>query len=171
MRFQAAAKMVINEHDIHVDTSKIFIDPEGYEDESQESNRVPAETTDRLQSVSVNTKIRNHLPIGLRLMMRMATDSTKLHSAPEVVVGPLDVDPGEVNAEGQVTGAPVQDNTLEITSDMIHIFQNKTDIPKPVFIVSDLTLKDSGGNEVQVYASDFVQIEALITLIVELSDD
>jgi len=123
------------------------------------------DVTRRLLDGSVLIQVANHLPFGMEMRVNLATDSTRVSSAPDVVVGPFTVQPGQIDgATGLVSGGDRLHEHARPDATDLDIFKNQGTAPKPIWGGVELVVAGTGGQTVSVRAGDYVDISALAHL-------
>ena len=123
------------------------------------------EDVDRLNSGSAVVHISNHLPLAASLTLHLAGDSTLLWNEPELTIGPISVASGEVGVSGLVTEAVGSDDTITLTQDDLSILDNNT-----LYVGQVITFPGTNGETVRIISSDFIDIEAYITINARIGD-
>lgn len=124
-----------------------------------------SEDVDRLNEGKALVHISNHLPLGATVTMHLAGDSTVLWSNPELTIGPLSVESGVVGATGLVTAAVGSDATVTLTHEDLKILDNPT-----LYVGEEITFPGTNGETVRIISSDFIDIEAYMTISARIGD-
>jgi hypothetical protein len=173
--FEAGAKLSWDEHTIRADTTEFIVRPEdsGKDDSPEEEgiSKISGDATKNLHSAAILAKVENHLPVGLKVLFRMATDSSRLYTNPEVILGPISLDAGVLDANGKVTTSRSNEMSLAMTAEDIEIFKNSGSEEKHVFISTDVILNSTNGVAVLIYESDFVYVQALVNAVLNVNED
>ena len=171
--FESAAKMAWDERTIQADTAEIVIHPEGFDDNNKEEDvaEMSGDATKNLQSAAIHAKIQNHLPVGLSVQFRLATDTTRLYTEPEVLLGPVNLESGITDSDGKVKQARLSDTKLELDDQQMQIFKNPNGEDKHVFMATEIIVRGTNGQSVMVYDSDFVQVQALAKVMMKIEGD
>ena len=99
------------------------------------------------------------------MRVKLATDSVRVHSAPDVVVGPMTVNPGHIDAAtGLVDQGVVSSSDLALNAHDLELFKNPSGPAKRIWGAVELIVAGTGGTAVAVRASDYVEISALAHL-------
>ena len=123
------------------------------------------EITDRLNHGSAYTHIANHLPLGASLTLYLGGDSLTLYDDPELTIGPIEVSSGIVGAGGLVVDSTGSDNTIELTHEDLQILNNET-----LYIGQIITFPGTNGESVRIVSSDYLDIQAYITVSTRIGD-
>ncbi len=114
--------------------------------------------TDHVVEAGFNTIVTNHLPLGITVEMYLDGDSTRLNSAQaQLVVGPITVAAGTVDAGGIVTAATISENLIVLDSLEIKILENDT-----LYIGQSVMLNGTGGQAVSITPEDFYNVVGTI---------
>jgi hypothetical protein len=101
----------------------------------------------------------------------MDTDSSKLYSNPQVLLGPISIEAPPQDVQGKATEAIQSEQEIELSPEEAEILQNGGDEIKPVYISTDITLFGTGGKKVQVYSDDYIYVKSLATLVARIEED
>jgi hypothetical protein len=123
------------------------------------------EITDRLNHGSAYTHIANHLPLGASLTLYLGGDSLTLYDDPELTIGPIEVSSGIVGAGGLVVDSVGSDNTIELTHEDLQILNNET-----LYIGQIITFPGTNGESVRIVSSDYLDVQAYITVSTRIGD-
>jgi hypothetical protein len=123
------------------------------------------EITDRLNHGSAYTHIANHLPLGASLTLYLGGDSLTLYDDPELTIGPLEVSSGIVGAGGMVVDSVGSDNTIELTHEDLQILNNET-----LYVGQVITFPGTNGESVRIVSSDYLDVQAYITVSTRIGD-
>jgi hypothetical protein len=160
--------------EIKLDTTEIRIRPKidgGDVFESGDVDYISGEATDRLASAKVKAKIENHLPVGGSVYLYLANSLASIADKPDVTLGPIPLPAAATNSAGQVQEARNFEVTLEITEKDMQIFKNNGSDTQPVFISTALKLDGTSGQNKQLFRTDYVTIQALLTMDVLVSKE
>jgi hypothetical protein len=123
------------------------------------------EITDRLNHGSAYTHIANHLPLGASLTLYLGGDSLTLYDDPELTIGPIEVSSGIVGAGGLVVDSVGSDNTIELTHEDLQILNNET-----LYVGQVITFPGTNGESVRIVSSDYLDVQAYITVSTRIGD-
>ncbi|MCK4657857.1 MAG: hypothetical protein KAT85_12525, partial [candidate division Zixibacteria bacterium] len=123
------------------------------------------EITDRLNHGTAYTHMANHLPLGASLTLYLGGDSLTLYDDPELTIGPIEVSSGIVGAGGLVVDSVGSDNTIELTHDDLQILSNET-----LYIGQIITFPGTNGESVRIVSSDYLDVQAYITVSTRIGD-
>jgi len=163
----------VTENDFVFGTVKITsplemtIDETEFETDISEAdlNDISSEDVNRLNNGTVVVHISNHLPLGATLTLHLAGDSTLLWDNPELTIGSIEVASGEVGTTGLVIEAIESDVTIALTHDDLSILDNST-----LYVGQVITFLGTNGETVRIISSDFIDIEAYITINARIGD-
>ena len=169
---ESAFKASWEERTINADTTKLSVLPPGYGDNSTDNTTtLNSDVTKDLQKLELHAQIENHLPIGVGIRFRFATDLKNLDKNPDLVLGPIDLPPASVDANGTVTQAVSKESVLSIGGNDVRLFQNTSDTPKPLFIATEVLIYSTNGKEVQVFATDYVRVQAFTKIVNRIGNE
>jgi len=118
-----------------------------------------AEFTDNLVGGTLHLKATSHLAFGAAVTLFVATDSTRVYSAPDLILGPVPVAPGTTDAAGLVV-APVESvSELPLTAADLQLFDAAT-----LYIGQTVHLDGTAGQTVQVVTPDYLDLVAYFTV-------
>lgn len=123
------------------------------------------EVSDRLNSGIMYATLTNHLPFGCTVELYFSGDSTTLYESPELLIGPESVSAGQVGADGRVSSATLSNLVINLSDSDLDIIENET-----LFIGQKLTLPGTNGQAVEIINTDYLEIEAYITLNTRMGD-
>ncbi len=154
--------------------TQIQPDPELQNLEDEEARQ---RISDNLVSASVFTNIENHLPIGIRVRLMVSPNREEVYTNPVLTIPgagqePFKVPAAPVDENGRVTrsqfepaqGEPARDVTL--TSEDVLVFLQPGGVWTGVLVELDAT-----GGTVELFATDFVKVQAAGRVIMELNED
>ena len=142
-----------------------------------------AEARDRisanLDSASVVTEIENHLPIGVRVSLRVAPNAEDVYGSEDLFEnnqangylripkdGAFEVGAGQVDANGRVTRSTTSRQRITLSDDDALVFLREDGIYTGVLIELDQTPGD-----VALLGTDFVNVVAGAEIYMELNED
>ncbi|OGC00907.1 hypothetical protein A2V82_05620 [candidate division KSB1 bacterium RBG_16_48_16] len=173
-RFDTSANLSWNEGTVHIDTSKIAIHPKDTNqdfDEEIEVNALDADVTEHLISAVFLARVKNHLPVGAGFAFYVAEDSTRLYTAPDLVLGPVAVKSAVTDDDGKVIQAVDEELALSVSPSEMELFHNSSANEKTLYVASDLLFAGTDGKPVLLFSSDFIQIQTLVKLDVRIKED
>ena len=142
-----------------------------------------AEARDRISanidSASVVTEIENHLPIGVRVSLRVAPNAEDVYGSEDLFEnnqangylripkdGAFEVGAGQVDANGRVTQSTTSRQRITLSDDDALVFLREDGIYTGVLIELDQTPGD-----VALLGTDFVNVVAGAEIYMELNED
>ena len=168
---ESAGSAVWQDKIITPDTTKFIIEPANAPGQTEpDATALSADLTRRLQKIEFHASVENHLPIGLRLVFRMAHSLDRLGTNPDIILGPLQVQAGELKASGTVVKATQQEQTLVLDREDLQLFKNDGDTPQRVYVAPEITLLGS-SKEIQLFGSDYVRVQAFVKIISRVGDE
>lgn len=99
-------------------------------------------------------RLRNHLPFGVEVTFYFSSQDTNVFANPELTIGPVRLDPGEVSAEGKVLQEKVSDINVQLSQEEIRFFTHPT-------VLAGIKIHIPGsGQIVRVYETDYIHVKA-----------
>lgn len=132
-----------------------------------------------LDSASVITTIENHLPIGVRVSLRVAPNPEDVYGDPSLFTdneakgylripksGAFQVGAGTVDAEGLVVESATSERRIALSDKDVLVFLRGDGVYTGVLIELDQT-----PGEVSLLGSDYINVEAGASIFMELNED
>ena len=132
-----------------------------------------------LDSAAVITMIENHLPIGVRVSLRIAPNKEDVYGSDALFSGneaagylqiprdgAFEVGAGEVDSDGRVTASTTSHQRISLSDDEMLVFLREEGVYTGVLV----ELAKTPG-EVGLYGSDFIQVVAGAEIFLELNED
>ena len=132
-----------------------------------------------LDSAAVITMIENHLPIGVRVSLRIAPNKEDVYGSDALFSGneaagylqiprdgAFEVGAGEVDSDGKVTASTTSHQRISLSDDEMLVFLREEGVYTGVLVELDKT-----PGEVGLYGSDFIHVEAGAEIFLELNED
>lgn len=120
---------------------------------------------DHLGHAEVQLEILNHLPVGVQTRLLLGPDPALLKTDPLLVIGPVAVDPGTVSPDGMVSEPNLCRPRLSLTADQTRLLAT-TGLHSQL----EVTLPSTEGDPVRVMTTDFITVQGLIFLDLEVRD-
>ena len=176
--FRSDAAFEIREDD------RIEVDPEFQQiDDPEARTRI----SNNLKTSSVTTKITNRIPIGVRVSLRAASNiedvykTELINKAPpvepdSVLAIPTDgsafgVEAATVDESGRaIAPSSTEPITVALSREDILVFLREEGVYTGVLIEFDKTENEATDNLVQVFGSDFVEVQAALEVVIELNE-
>ncbi len=169
---ESAFKASWDNRTIKADTTQLSILPTDYNGAKDDSiTTLNSDVTKDLQKLELHAQIQNHLPIGVGIQFRFVTDLKNLDKNPDLILGPIDLPAAPADANGIVTQPVSKESVLTIDGDNVSLFQNASDAPKPLFIVTEILIYSTNGKEVQVFATDYVRVQAITKIVNRIGNE
>jgi hypothetical protein len=128
---------------------------EGDTDAQEISGSDVGEFTDRLEGGSLHLETTNHLPVAARLTLYVARDPDGVYTAPDLVLGPVQVDAGVTDISGIVTDTARSKSELLLTPTDLELFDSPT-----LHFGYRIFLPGSGGQIVRITSADYLDLVA-----------
>ena len=122
-----------------------------------------------LVSAQVITHIENHLPLGVKVSLVVATREEDVYTNPILRIpkeGAFEVPAATVDGAGRVSESSMSSRTIGLEAEDVLVFLQKGGVWTGVLV----ELAGTNG-EVQLYGSDYVNVQAGTEVIVELNED
>ncbi len=148
LEISSPLKFAIGEIEIEGDINSTDIDQDDID-----------EFTDRLNSGTIYATITNHLPFGCEVELYLNGDTATLFTSPQLTIGPLTVNAGQVDAGGLVEAETVSQIEVHLSETDLDIIENPT-----LYIGQRIYLPGTGGQVVNVVNTDYLDINAYIRL-------
>lgn len=158
--FQAPAKFRITA------PTQIKVPPEKQELTDDEARR---RITSNLIEATLFTTIENHIPVGVRVSLRVADRIEDVFTNPILKIpseGAFSVPAATVDADGRVTQSAFETSETKITKEDFLVFVKKGGVFTGVLVDIDAT-----DGDVELFASDFVAVQAGAEIIILLNED
>lgn len=170
--FETPAKAVLERRQIDIDTTRIHVLPPG-QSQSDRSDviELEADWTENVHDLLFTIRFTNHLPVGGEMTISIADNLEDLNQTPDLVLGPIDIGGAPLDAGGRVENDISKDTELKIPADKISLFRNERPGIKTLYAVVDLEIKGSNKESVQVYGSDYMNVQAALQVNVAVKGD
>ena len=155
---------------IRLDSTTFFITPEGYDEDwdVNEGDEIDGDVMDLLSSAQLKVTFYSRIPVGMKLVVKMSEDSTTLYQNPQVETEPLIVPQPPLTG----TQEPVEyTSEVGLDEEEMEIFKNRGDSPKKVFVGAELQITGTDNEFIQVFASDYINVNAMANILVHIEDD
>ena len=155
---------------VRLDSTTFFITPEGYDEDwdLNEGDEIDGDVMDLLSAAQLKVTFTSRIPVGMKLVVKMSEDSTTLYQNPQVETEPL------VVPQPPLTGTqePVEyTSEVGLDEDEMEIFKNSGDVPKKVFVGAELQITGTDNEFIQVFASDYIIVNAMAHVLVHIEDE
>ena len=159
--FKAPAKFRIKQDD------QIRPTPEFREVEDEEARR---RIRENLISAAVITNIESHVPLGVRVSLRVARQEADVYTNPDLKI-PTDgtsfgVRAAPVDENGRVTSSVDTTQTISLTEEDVLVFLQKGGVYTGVLVEFDAT-----DGDVELFGTDWVNVQAATEVAIELNED
>ncbi len=163
------AHLTMQERQLRIDTVHYeIIAPDAEKDENSDITQIDAELSNRLNSAAIKTIVQNRLPLNAQVWFRLAEDSTRLFSSPDLILGPVHIEAAPIDPNGRAEKVRLEKPELNIPEDKVYLFQNQGPGRKNLFIAADILLSAHGDKAIQVYDSDYLHLSALLDLKIDV---
>jgi hypothetical protein len=107
--------------------------------------------TEHILEAQFTASIINHLPLGVSVEIYFSGDSTTVYSDPELVIGPLQIEPGITGPDHTVDSAIESQNVISLDSTDIKILEHQK-----LYSGQVITLVGSNGLPVKISGDDYL---------------
>ncbi len=138
-----------------LDSTQIEVDP----DTNSLDEDLRDGLNDKVNWAKVYLNLENHLPLGAKVELFFSRNSDNLYTNPQLLVGPVLLDPAETDSSGLVTNPVITENIIQLTKDDLNVFQN------PTFCSGGkITFQGTNGQKVKFLVTDYIQINSHLEL-------
>jgi len=170
--FETAAKAIFQERQIDMDTTLLHILPPG-QPRSQYSDVIELESdwTKQVHDLSFKANFINHMPVGGQMIIKVAESLADLATDPDLILGPVAIGAASLDAEGRVQSAVSKEMLLDIPADKTPLFKNSSPDIRELYVAIDVKIDGSNEQTVQIYGSDFIQVQAALLVNLDVNND
>ncbi|MEZ4388674.1 MAG: hypothetical protein R3D98_14115 [Candidatus Krumholzibacteriia bacterium] len=149
--------------EVVIDASRLYSDPD--------SLGLDAGLRDDIANhagpASVHLRVLNHLPMGVAARVLFGADTLSIKTDPLLAVGPVTVDAAPTDpATHTVTEARLSEPSLSLTAAEVQLLGTAG-----LYQIIEVTLPSTEGDPVRVLTTDYVEIQGLVDLDVDVHDD
>ncbi len=154
------------------DPTALFIAPAGeggdaFREKDGEMT-LSGEAMERLRAGELQVEIENHLPAAGEVRFYFASDSSRLFTAPDLVLGPVRLAAAAIDGAGRVTTAATATSRITLNPADVPLFQNAAASTKTLYYSHRVQLAGSEGRSVRLFLDDYLRVKALLQLTVRL---
>ena len=164
VEYQLLAPFILQmeEMTIQPDTSDLTIKPENYSQATEGGNNsIDAELLNDLQESEMFLSIANRFPVGVSVKMYISEELSKLYSDPDLIIGPVEIQPGNFISSDGVTEETLTQTQVALSAQDMAVFKNKGNAPKQLFVAAEITLPGT-EQTVIIHANDYIHISSTI---------
>jgi hypothetical protein len=114
---------------------------------------------DKVNWAKVYLNLENHLPLGAKIELFFSNNLDNLYTNPELLVGPVLLDPAETDSSGLVSNPVITENIIQLTKADLDVFQNPT-----FYSGGKITFQGTNGQKVKFLVTDYIQINSHLEL-------
>jgi hypothetical protein len=114
---------------------------------------------DQINSGKVVLKVESHLPLEAKTRIFFSRSHENLFSHPDLVIGPIEVPPGELNYDGSVKASSSSQSEINLNHQELQIFLNV-----PFYMAGSLDLPGTNGETIKASSADFIKITSYLEL-------
>jgi len=138
-----------------LDSCQVQID----EDSNEVDDDAKRWIEDQINSGKVSLKIESHLPLEAKAKIFFSRSHENLFSHPDLVIGPIEVPPGELNYDGSVKASSSSQSEINLNHQELQIFLNV-----PFYMAGSLDLPGTNGETIKASSADFIKITSYLEL-------
>jgi len=115
----------------------------------------------------IQLEILNHLPVGVETRVLFSPDTTTIKTDPLLVIGPVTVGAASTNPDDHTVLEPLTSHPLvSITASETQVLSTEG-----LYSLLEVTLPSTEGNPVRVMITDYVTVQGLIYLDIDVHDE
>jgi len=138
-----------------LDSTQIEVDP----DTNSLDEDLRDGLNDKVNWAKVYLNLENHLPLGAKVELFFSRNSDDLYTNPQLLIGPVLLDPAETDSSGLVTNPVITENIIQLTKADLDVFQNPT-----FYSGGKITFQGTNGQKVKFLVTDYIQINSHLEL-------
>jgi len=138
-----------------LDSTQIEIDP----DSNSLDEDLRDGLNDKVNWAKIYLNLENHLSLGASVELFFSSNLENLYTSPELLIGPILIDPAETDSSGQVSNPVITENIIELNNQDLGVFQNS-----PFYSGGRITLRGTNGQKVKLLSTDYIQINSHLEL-------
>ncbi|HOH06844.1 MAG TPA: hypothetical protein PLF89_04920 [bacterium] len=154
--------------DLHL----LEISPPGAEGDAVEERDdhlvLAGDATEHLRSAELELALENRLPAAGEVTFYFATDSSRLFTSPDLVVGPVTLEAAAVDASGRAAAPALEKSTLTLSAEELRLFQNGGGVVKNLYFSHRVRIAGSGSRSLRLHLADYLRVQALLRLVVRI---
>jgi len=149
--------------DVIVESSQLYGDPSDLDLDADARDLI----RDHAGAAEIQLAILNHLPLGVETRLLFSPDTTTIQDSPLLAIGPVTVAAAEVDPVTHEVSTP------RTSEPRVSLTRAETQVlaTAGLFSVLEVTLPTTDGQTVRVMTTDYVTVQGLIRLDVEVHDD
>ncbi len=126
------------------------------------------DATEHLRTAELELSLENRLPVAGEVTFHFATDSSRLFTRPDLVVGPVTLEAAAVDASGRAAAPAFGKSTLSLSTEELALFQNQGGATKKLYFSHRVHIAGSGGRSLRLHLADYLRVQALLRLVVRI---
>lgn len=148
--------------EVIIESSQLYGDPDLLDLDQDLRDNI----ADYAGAAGVQLQVLNHLPVGVQARILFSADTTTIKTDPLLAIGPVTVDAATVDPlTGAVSEARLCRPTVALTAAEVQRLSTAG-----LYQLFEVTLPSTEGNPVRVLTTDYVEIQGLIELDVNIHD-
>ncbi len=148
--------------EVIVESSSLYGDPEDLDLDTDTRDLV----RDHAGAASIVLEVLNHLPVGIETRMLFGPDTLSIKTDPVLAIGPVSVQAGTVDPQsGEVSAPRISRPEIALTATQTQVLATEN-----LYSVIEVILPSTEGNPVRVLTSDYVTVQGVISLDVDVHD-
>ena len=149
--------------EVVVDQSHLYGDPEDLDLDEDTRDLIE----DHAGAAEITLEVLNHLPVGIEARLLFSPDTLSIKTDPRLAIGPVAVDAAATDPVTHEVAAPrISRPTISLTADDTQVLAIEG-----LYSLIEVTLPSTDGEPVRVLTTDYVSIQGLISLDVEVHDE
>jgi hypothetical protein len=148
--------------EVVVESSQLYGDPEDLDLDADTRDLI----RDHAGDAGITLEVLNHLPVGIETRLLFSPDTLSIKTDPLLAVGPVTVQAATVDPQNGEVAAP------RISRPQIALTAAETQVlaTEGLFSLIEVSLPSTEGQSVRVLTSDYVTVQGVIDLGVEVHD-
>jgi hypothetical protein len=149
--------------EVVIESSQLYGEPTELDLEQETREKIE----DHFGAAEFRLEVVNHLPVGVHARLLMGTDPDVIKSEPLIAIGPFGIEAGIVGPAGNTVLEPV------ISSPVLSLSAAESKLLGTVGLQSilEVTLSNTEGDTVRAMSTDYVSLQGLIILDIEIHDN
>ncbi len=148
--------------EVVVESSQLYGDPEDLDLDADARDLI----TDHAGDATITLEVLNHLPVGIETRLLFSPDTLSIKTDPLLAVGPVAIEAAEVDPQtGEVATPRTSRPQIALTAAETRILATEG-----LHSLIEVSLPSTEGQSVRVLTSDYVTVQGVIDLGVEVHD-
>jgi hypothetical protein len=143
-----------------LDSTQIQID-EGEDSLDKDERELVGE---RLQNTKIVSRFENHLPLDAEVELYLKIDPG-VYAQPDLLIGPIDLNSGEVNEHGNVIASTFSQNVIQLDKEKLKIFESA-----PFYVGGKIRFPGTEGEKVKFRSTDYIKVSSYLEVRVKAGE-